>query len=115
MSALTIDVGALFTQRRELQNGADAGALAVAKSCVTGSCVTTKASTYSTANDHDGTSQLDASAGASVCGTFAGLPSCTGLSLPAASQVYDCAEPLPSGISYVQVRTESAPTSTLTP
>jgi hypothetical protein len=116
MSALTIDVGSLFTQRRELQNGADAGALAVAKSCMDGTCDTTKATTYSTANDHDGTSQLDASAGAGVCGTFAGLPSCTDISLPALSQVYDCAEPLPSSsINYVQVRTESAPTSTLTP
>lgn len=116
LSALTIDVGSLFVQRRELQNGADAGALAVAKSCISGACISAKATTYSNANDHDGTSQLDSSAGASVCGTFFGLPSCTNLSLPAANQVYDCAEPLPSSsIRYVQVRTESAPTSGLTP
>ncbi len=115
MSALTIDVGSLFAQRRELQNGADAGALAVARSCVSATCDPTKAQTYSTANDTSGASQLDSSFGAAVCGTFPGLPSCTTPSLPAASQVYDCSEPPPGSAQYAQVRTESAAGSKLTP
>ena len=38
MGALVIDVGQLYQNRAELQNGADAGALAVAKSCAQGTC-----------------------------------------------------------------------------
>src|SRR3954454_16226485 len=34
MAALTIDVGTLYQERAELQNGADAGSIAVAKTCV---------------------------------------------------------------------------------
>src|ERR1039457_1222087 len=38
MGALVIDVGQLYQERAELQNGADAAALAVAESCATGTC-----------------------------------------------------------------------------
>lgn len=38
MAALVVDVGAIVDERRQLQNGADAGALAVAQSCARGSC-----------------------------------------------------------------------------
>lgn len=38
MAALVIDVGALLQERRELQNGADAGALAIAQACAEGEC-----------------------------------------------------------------------------
>ncbi len=38
MAAVVVDVGALYQERRELQNGADAGALAVAKDCAVGDC-----------------------------------------------------------------------------
>jgi hypothetical protein len=34
--AIAVDVGALFTERRELQNGADAAVLAVAQNCASG-------------------------------------------------------------------------------
>lgn len=37
-SALAIDVGAMHAERRELQNGADAAALAVAQDCAAGDC-----------------------------------------------------------------------------
>lgn len=108
MSALAIDVGSFYVERRQLQNGADAGALAVAASCVKSTCDTSKAQSYANANAKDGTSNLDGSVGPAVCGTFAGLPTCSTPTLPAASQVYDCAEPPPaSGIQYVQVRTST--------
>lgn len=40
MAAMAIDVGAMHAERRELQNGADAAALAVAQSCAGGDCDT---------------------------------------------------------------------------
>ena len=36
MAAFAIDVGALYGERRQLQSGADAGALAVAEDCALG-------------------------------------------------------------------------------
>ncbi|MGB6454662.1 MAG: pilus assembly protein TadG-related protein, partial [Streptosporangiaceae bacterium] len=38
MGVLVLDVGQLYQERAELQNGADAAALAVAKSCALGAC-----------------------------------------------------------------------------
>lgn len=38
MGAFVIDVGALYQEKRELQNGSDAGALAVGEDCATGDC-----------------------------------------------------------------------------
>lgn len=38
MGALVIDVGQIYQERAELQNGADAAALGVAKSCALGAC-----------------------------------------------------------------------------
>lgn len=50
VGALVIDVGRLYQNRAELQNGADAAALAVARSCALGSCDPTVAANYATAN-----------------------------------------------------------------
>ncbi len=36
VAALTVDVGQLYSERRQLQNGADAAALSLAKVCATG-------------------------------------------------------------------------------
>ncbi len=67
MGALVIDVGRLYQNRAELQNGADAGALAVAKSCASGSCNAGLAGSYANAN----ASNLTAGQAAVdlVCGT----------------------------------------------
>lgn len=40
MGAIVIDVGAIYQERRELQNGADAAALAIAEDCARGDCGT---------------------------------------------------------------------------
>ncbi|HEY3408455.1 MAG TPA: pilus assembly protein TadG-related protein [Propionicimonas sp.] len=37
-AALTIDLGGAYSDRQQLQNGADAGALAIAQSCQSGAC-----------------------------------------------------------------------------
>ena len=52
--ALTIDAGILHNEREELQNGADAGALAVAYSCARGACDTALAAEYGAANARPG-------------------------------------------------------------
>ena len=38
MAALVVDVGSIMEEKRQLQNGADAGAMAVAQSCALGPC-----------------------------------------------------------------------------
>jgi hypothetical protein len=73
MGALVIDVGQLYTERRELQNGADAAALAVAQDCAGGDCLdeTTTAGTYADDNAKDGNAAVD-----EVCGSGPGLSPC---------------------------------------
>lgn len=101
--ALVIDVGALYSERRQLQNGADAGALAVAQACAAGDCGTYLADArgFANGNSLDAVSRVE---DGEVCGT-APLPA--------------CAEPpgdLP-GDGYVQVtsRTREQDGSTLVP
>ena len=61
-AALAIDLGSAYSDRQQLQNGADAGALAIAQSCQGGACVDSvgkaltllKADTYVKANKLDG-------------------------------------------------------------
>lgn len=52
-AGLAIDVGGAYSDRQQLQNGADAAALAIARSCQKGSCVNT-ADAYAKANKLDG-------------------------------------------------------------
>ena len=60
-----VDAGAIYQERRELRNGADAGALAVAEDCVTGAKAcsdavgTGTAETYADLNADDGRSGVD--------------------------------------------------------
>jgi len=58
MAALVVDVGALLDERRQLQNGADAGAMAAVHSCALGSCDGNVKMVEDLANDNsrDGTS-----------------------------------------------------------
>ncbi|NKX56723.1 hypothetical protein HGG74_19810 [Arthrobacter sp. E918] len=60
--ALAIDVGALYAERAQLQNGADAAALAVAQDCADGSCTNTQqtARTFVNVNANDGAANLAA-------------------------------------------------------
>lgn len=79
MGALVIDLGALYVERRELQNGADAAALAVAQDCVEGECGSgggsTRAQQYANLNANDGASAVDP---ATPCGVGPGLTACSG-------------------------------------
>lgn len=59
--ALSVDVGRIYQERRELQNGADAAALAVAHDCASGDCgaSTSTADQYARANAGDGLAGVD--------------------------------------------------------
>jgi hypothetical protein len=56
MAALVVDVGSLLEEKRQLQNGADAGALAVAQSCALGACNDAMATAMADSNSRDGRS-----------------------------------------------------------
>jgi Flp pilus assembly protein TadG len=119
MLALVIDVGQIYVERAQLQNGADAAALAVAKSCAGGPCAAAMAATYADANARDGVSAVDL-----VCGSGP-----LGICPAGIKKIYDCppppSPPPPPGGSgppppppnYVDVHTstETASGSTLLP
>jgi hypothetical protein len=85
MGALTIDLGALYVEKRQLQNGADAAALAIAFNCATGDSsldepcgsVMTTATKLADDNSNDHASSVPL-----VCGVGPGL-SAGGCSTPA--------------------------------
>lgn len=102
LAALTVDVGMLYQERAELQNGADAGSLAVAKTCVVGTaCKPGTAESYANDNSKDGVSAVTA-----VCGRDAKsvLPGC-----PASSGPMDCPAAPQTGY-YVDVHTATRTT-----
>jgi Flp pilus assembly protein TadG len=98
-AALVIDVGQIYQNRAELQNGADASALAVAKTCVLATCDPTVAVSYAGLN----ASRLTGGAAAVdlVCGTGVGpCPAST-------SAITDCPPPLAGAVGYVDVHTST--------
>ncbi|BCW19908.1 hypothetical protein NtRootA9_26160 [Arthrobacter sp. NtRootA9] len=54
--ALAVDVGQIYAERAQLQNGADAGALAVARSCQPGPCNSGLAGPLANSNSNDNAS-----------------------------------------------------------
>jgi len=109
VGAMVIDVGRLYQNRAELQNGADAGALAVAKACVqdTASCTTANAQSIASGYASQNASQLTGdTAGTDLpCGyggTGAGLSGCTG----GTGALYNCPQN-PSSKNYVDVNTHT--------
>lgn len=108
MGAVVIDVGSLYGERRQLQVGADAAALAVAADCGSaracqnsaGGSPGSTAASYANANANDQSAAVNL-----VCGNGPGLTGCPGQQGP-----WDC-PPIPSGplasASYVQVETST--------
>jgi Flp pilus assembly protein TadG len=109
MGAMVVDVGQLYQERAELQNGADAAALGVAKSCALGSCDPSVAVNYADANASNLTG---GSAGVNLtCGSGAGLPSC-----PASTgALTDCPPATDANYADVFTSTQTASGSTLLP
>jgi hypothetical protein len=102
MAALTIDVGTLYQERAELQNGADAGSIAVAKTCVVATCTPGTAANYANLNSKDGVSAVTL-----VCGHGAGLDPCPSSS----GTMVDCPSAPSAGTNYVDVHTATKTTS----
>jgi hypothetical protein len=100
LAAIAIDAGGIWAERRQQQNGADAGALAVGQTCVEGTCdggtgPSSTAGNLADSNSNDNTTQVDL-----VCGTATGLSPC-----PAATgERWDC-PPAAGSVPYVQVYT----------
>ena len=90
--AIVVDLGAMYQERRVLQNGADAAALAVARDCGTTGCgtFTTTAADLADDNADDGVSGIY-----EICGNGAGMAA--------------CANPptIPAGAGYVRVTTKT--------
>ncbi|MGN6681447.1 MAG: pilus assembly protein TadG-related protein [Streptosporangiaceae bacterium] len=109
MGAMVVDVGQLYQERAELQNGSDAAALGVAKSCALGACDPNAAGTYADANASNLTG---GSAGVSlVCGSGTGLSAC-----PAGpGSLTTCPPPTTSNYADVFTSTQTAGGSTLLP
>lgn len=61
-AALAVDVGALYAEKAQLQNGADAAALAIATDCANGACGNSSA----TANSFANSNANDSSSGSTV-------------------------------------------------
>lgn len=99
MGAMVIDVGQLYQNRAELQNGADAAALAVAQSCAAGTCTPSLAAQFATAN----ASKLTGGAAGVdlVCGSGS-LGAC-----PASSGAITDCPMAPAGSNYVDVHTST--------
>lgn len=101
--SLVVDVGRIYVEREELQTGADAAALAVAKACATAAtaCRTDDglldlAQSYADVNSSDGVSKVSG-----VCGrSAAALPACG----PAAGNLTDCLGGEPPDGPFVEVR-----------
>jgi Flp pilus assembly protein TadG len=109
MGALVVDVGQLYQERAELQNGADAAAVGVAKSCALGNCAPGVATSYADANASKltgGVAAVDLVCGS---GNLGACPASTGV-------LTDCPPP-PVGVNYVDVSTstQTASGSTLLP
>lgn len=58
VGAVAVDVGQIYAERAQLQNGADAGALAVARSCQDSVCTPSLATGLANANSNDGASDV---------------------------------------------------------
>jgi hypothetical protein len=125
-TALSIDVGTLMWERRQVQNGADAAALALAQTCAEtpAQCSPAVPSTlamlnsYNNGNARDGHNGLDPAQGlVGVCGR--NVPTLPGCSSPVGN-VQDCpavSSSLDPNAQFVEVhtRTESSGGSSILP
>lgn len=59
MGAVAVDVGQIYAERAQLQNGADAGAMAVARSCAAKPCNSSLAAPLANANSNDNQSTVE--------------------------------------------------------
>jgi len=103
MGALVIDVGQIYQNRAELQNGADAGAMGAARQCALGTCApgsaTSTALTYANSNASALTGHT--AAVTAICGS-SGLGDCSSL---IGTGLTNCPSNPASGANFVDVLT----------
>lgn len=109
ISALVIDVGLIYHERAQLQNAADAGALAVAKGCALGNADCSAdtgtggtARPYADANSKDVASAVELVCGSDPDAVLPGCPESTGA-------ITECPVETPEG-DYAEVRTSTLET-----
>jgi Flp pilus assembly protein TadG len=109
MVALVLDVGQIYQERAELQNGADAAALGVAKSCALGACTPGVAGQLADGNASNLTGGTEGVALVCGSGSLGTCPAST-------ASITDCPPP-PAGANFVDVytATQTASGSTLLP
>lgn len=119
LAALTIDVGSINAERRTLQNGADAAAMSVARTCVdTKTCSTyDNAALVSLVNSNDAkdhhTKIARVDGKAAVCGVITSdtsLAKCE----PLQPGLYDCPIPAKLPAEYIRVYTQTQNSATST-
>jgi hypothetical protein len=101
LSAVVVDIGQIYVEREQLQSGAEAAAMSVARRCLVGtvSCAnpTSIAQQYANANANDGISAVTM-----VCGRGGGLTVCPTTSSTALAA---CLGSAPTAAPYVEVHT----------
>lgn len=124
LAALTVDVGNINADRRQLQNGADAVALAVAQQCAkTGTCTPGDANlqTLVDMNAADGATSIrrvdggvgtDLAGQRAICGNATGLTPCPTTWAAGISKLQECPSTPASGVNYVRVYAETANSDT---
>lgn len=107
VAALAVDAGSLYAERRVVQNGADASALALAQACVNKSagCSPTwpDLANLANLNSPDGLTDIE-----SVCGSVAPFSSCG--TLPVDPSLVQCTKLPPNVLAtsaWVEVRTKT--------
>lgn len=121
MSALVVDVGLLYAEREQLQSGADAASIAVAKVCLAGDnrCTSSKMSTL--ADEYASANAKDNLANAAVCGRMPAMGALNPQPIPAcgpsATNLTACiGDPPADPTPYVEVRTTTeVPNGTVLP
>lgn len=106
MAALALDVGSMYVQKRQLQNGADAAALGVAGDCAsqpltcTQGTASTTANTFANRNANAGPGNFGAATAPLLCGTITGLTPCPSGEAPDPALI--------EGFPYVKARTNAS-------
>lgn len=110
MAALVLDIGQMYQERAELQNGADAAALGVAKSCALGACMAGVANQLADGNASALTGGTEGVPLVCGSGSLGACPASTG-------SITDCPPPPSAGTNFVDVytATQTASGSTLLP
>lgn len=105
-TVIAVDTGRLFDEHRQLRNGADAAAVALAQLCAEKAfCAAdglTRARTVARANDTSDAASGGATVVDRVCGTVRDLPACP--PRPADSPSLSTCPPAAAGEKYVEVR-----------